>query len=98
MTIKELIADYKGELEIVVKQLSEDEAVEVVSFNTVEKDAIKDDILDAEISKWFVETQNRVPAVSKIIVLLKAVVTSAPSDPSASGGTTTPDDSSDSTP
>lgn len=72
MTVKELIENYKGDIEIIVKQLSEDEATEVVSFNMVEKDAIKDTILDAEVSKWYVEVFNKVPAYAKLIVLLKA--------------------------
>lgn len=90
MTIKELMENYKGDLEVVVKQLSEDEAVEVVSFSASEVDAIKDEILDAEISTWKIDVENRVPAVAKIVVLLKAVITADPSDPSAGGGTTTP--------
>lgn len=99
MTIKDLMENYKGDLEVVVKQLSEDEAVEVVSFNASEVDAIKDEILNAEISKWFVSAVNKIPTYAVMTVLLKAVVTADPVEPSGpSGGTTTPDDSSNPTP
>lgn len=78
MTIKDLIADYKSDIEVIVKQLEDDEPVEVVSFNVVEKDAIKDDILEAEVSKWNIETAL---SQAKITVLIKTATAGDPVDP-----------------
>jgi len=71
MTLKELIEAYKEDIEFVVKKIVDDEPVEVVSFNASELDAIKTDITDKEVSKWYVEVANKVPAYARIIVIIK---------------------------
>lgn len=80
MTIKDLLENYKGDIEVVVKQIEEDEAVEVVSFNVAEKDAIKDEIMNSEISKWNVEVNSKFTTAVKIVVLFRAAVATEPNE------------------
>ena len=87
MTIKDLVSDYKGSIEVSVKKMEEDEAIEVVSFDATEKDAIKDEIMSAEVSKWNVVVGGRVTPTVSISVLIKATTTTdttEPSDPPSS--------------
>ena len=86
MTIKDLVSDYKGSIEVSVKKMEEDEAIEVVSFDATEKDAIKDEIMSAEVSKWNVVVGGRVTPTVSISVLIKATTTDTtePSDPPSS--------------
>lgn len=81
MTIKDLVSDYKGSIEISVKKMEEDEAVEIVSFDATEKDAIKDEIMNAEVSKWNVVVGGRVTPNTTISILIKSATTTDTSDP-----------------
>jgi len=70
MTLKQMVEAYKGDIEIVANELVDGEAVEIVSFNASEFEAIKDEITGRNVSKFEVVVTNKIPAIAKIVVIL----------------------------
>lgn len=68
MIIKDFIEKYKGEVLFVVTESNGDgELKEVVSFDTKELSAIKEDITSREIYKWSVTFANNKATVTIIV-------------------------------
>lgn len=59
MTIKDFIRKYKGEVLFFIKESNADgELTDLVSFDTKELEAIKEDITSKEVYKWSVSFTN----------------------------------------
>ena len=92
MIIKELIEKYKGEVLFNIKESNTDgELTDLVSFDTKELTAIKEDITSKEVYRWFVGFANNKATVT--ITVKEAVITNPPTtDPSKE---ITPSDNAD---
>lgn len=82
MIIKELIEKYKGEVLFDIKESNTDgELTDLVSFDTKELNAIKEDITSKEVYKWSVGFANNKATIT--IFVKEAIVTNPPTaDPS----------------
>lgn len=81
MTIKDFIEKYKGEVLFVVTESNDDgELKEVVSFDTKELSAIKEDITSREIYKWSVSFANNKATVTIIVKETTPTVTEPSTD------------------
>ena len=81
MTIKDFIEKYKGEVLFVVTESNSDgELKEVVSFDTKELSAIKEDITSREIYKWSVAFANNKATVTIIVKETTPTVTEPSTD------------------
>ena len=82
MIIKELIEKYKGEVLFNIKESNTDgELTDLVSFDTKELAAIKEDITSKEVYRWSVGFANNKATVT--IIVKEAVITNPPTtDPS----------------
>ena len=68
MAIKDFIEKYKGEVLFIVTESNGDgELKEIVSFDTKELSAIKEDITSKEIYKWSVTFANNKATVTIIV-------------------------------
>ena len=68
MAIKDFIEKYKGEVLFIVTESNGDgELKEIVSFDTKELSAIKEDITSKEIYKWSVAFANNKATVTIIV-------------------------------
>lgn len=69
MTIKDFIGKYKGEILFSIKESNADgELTDLVSFDTKELEAIKEDITSKEVYKWSVSFAN---SKATIIIIVK---------------------------
>lgn len=76
MTIKEFIEKYKGEVLFSIKESNTDgELTDLVSFDTKELEAIKEDITSREVYKWSVSFAN---SKATITIIVKESVTVDP--------------------
>ena len=92
MTIKDFIGKYKGEVLFSIKKSNADgELTDLVSFDTEELEAIKEDITSKEVYKWSVSFAN---SKATITLIVKESVTVNPptTDPTEE---TTPSDNVD---
>ena len=82
MTIKDFIRKYKGEVSFFIKESNADgELTDLVSFDTKELEAIKEDITSKEVYKWSVSFTN---SKTTITIFVKE---SAPVDTSTTNPT-----------
>ena len=82
MAIKDFIEKYKGEVLFIVTESNDDgELKEIVSFDTKELSAIKEDITSKEIYKWSVAFANNKATVTIIVKETTPTVT----EPSTNG-------------
>ena len=76
MTIKDFIGKYKGEVLFSIKKSNADgELTDLVSFDTEELEAIKEDITSKEVYKWSVSFAN---SKATITIIAKESVTVGP--------------------
>ena len=76
MTIKEFIEKYKGEVAFNITESNTDgELTDLVSFDTKELEAIKEDITSREVYKWSVSFAN---SKATITIIVKESVTVDP--------------------
>lgn len=68
MTIKDFIGKYKGEVLFSIKESNTDgELTDLVSFDTKELEAIKEDITSKEVYKWSVSFANSKATITIIV-------------------------------
>ena len=68
MTIKDFIRKYKGEVLFFIKESNADgELTDLVSFDTKELEAIKEDITSKEVYKWSVSFANSKATITIIV-------------------------------
>lgn len=83
MTIKDFIGKYKGEVLFSIKENDADgELTDLVSFDTKELEAIKEDITSKEIHKWSVEIVNYKAVIT---IIVKETLPSVKVEEGASG-------------
>ena len=76
MTIKDFIRKYKGEVLFFIKESNADgELTDLVSFDTKELEAIKEDITSKEVYKWSAGFAN---SKTTITIIVKESVTVNP--------------------
>ena len=68
MTIKDFIEKYKGEVTFnITKSNADGELTDLVSFDTKELEAIKEDITSKEVYKWSVSFANSKATITLIV-------------------------------
>lgn len=84
MTIKDFIGKYKGEVLFSIKESDADgELTDLVSFDTKELEAIKEDITSKEVHKWSVEIVNYKAVIT--IIVKETIPSGKVEDESADG-------------
>lgn len=90
MKLIELIEKYKGNpILFDVNGITEDGNADIAKFTNTEYKAIKDNILNSEVSKYTVSVSNTVPAKPAIEVVLKAILSEENSEHGGESSTPT---------
>lgn len=103
MTLKELIAEYKGEISVNVKKITDEGCEDTITFKNTEAESIKDSLLASTVGNFTVEVSNKVPATATLTVVVRETVTTdtdgnkSGTTDSGAGSTTTDSSSSSST-